>query len=336
METENLLRELLYDGEIETILSYFGNITNFIKLLKKYDLFDDALTIAFEDGSDFVMAKYLQLGLSQTDPEIFNERIQYYFNDVIYENGKFYLEESNREDISEFFCTNKRDYSISTIEEILKGDYHYDSWVEDVDVYGDVVQELTPKNLEILKEYIIKESSQLEIEPDTEVLEEIANNQGKDYVIINGENIDEIIDNKETMNYLLENYLTDTNQNLKMIYNYSWDSAYESELYSSIMGSLVGDIFVDEGQYITEKIPGSENKFREIFKVELNNFRTHVIDYLDANKNYESQRDSLGYNSSYKSFFTDQLDECIDWSYSEYPDFRLVDKNINEFFPDYF
>ena len=121
--------------------------------------------------------------------------------DVEIVNDIPYLVVNTRGELAKLFCSYRNELSSDTVETILDGENdwgYYDNTTDDV--YRDVIEELTKENLRRLKEYIIDTLKGKQIPTSTEVLESIAQSQGNDYVTVDESNIDEIVDDEETMN----------------------------------------------------------------------------------------------------------------------------------------
>jgi hypothetical protein len=61
-------------------------------------------------------------------------------------------------------------------------------------------------------------------------------------------------------------------------------------------------------------------------------FERFILDYLNNNKGYSNG--TLEYWGSYVSILKEEI-SCLSFRVSDWPDSRIVDKNINSYFPDY-
>jgi hypothetical protein len=61
-------------------------------------------------------------------------------------------------------------------------------------------------------------------------------------------------------------------------------------------------------------------------------FERFILDYLNSNKGYSNG--TLEYWGSYVSILQEEI-SCLSFRVSDWPDSRIVDKNINMYFPDY-
>jgi hypothetical protein len=302
-------------------------------MLKKRGRMGDIDPKNAADGGDW-QNEYL-LWLYDNDKENYYKWIQSLLDDVVIENGKAYLELSDRGDLARLFCKNDRNgLSRDTIEEILNGDSSWEPYYDTTDnVYRDVIEELTPENDKTLQEYIVNDLKGEQISPETSELELIASEQGHpEYVEVNMENVKRIIDDEETMKELLNNQLGDLKSELYSIHSSSYNSAYEEELWKSIWNELQ-EYVIGPGEWITKPHPYKKNTEIQYNKIPLTNFETDINDYLYNNKGYGNSG-TLEYHGSFISIMAEDRD-CLSVHAPDYPDFRKVDKNINEFFKDY-
>ena len=238
-------------------------------------------------GGEHWQNEYL-LWLYENDKENYYKWIPSLLNDVVFENGKAYLEITDRGDLAKLFCKNDRNgLSRDTIEDVLNGDSNWEPyWNTTEDVYRDVIEELTKENLLSLKEYIVKKLSGKNISPETEELELIASEQGRtEYAEINSENIDRVVDDEETMKELLNDQLSDLKSELYSIHSSSYNSAYEESVWSEIWSEL-GTYFEGDGEWISKPHPYKKNTEIQYFKIPIKDFEGYVNDYLFNNKGY--------------------------------------------------
>jgi hypothetical protein len=318
------------DFDVET---YFNDYETFFNMLKKRGRMGDIDPKNAADGGDW-QNEYL-LWLYDNDKENYYKWIQSLLDDVVIENGKAYLELSDRGDLARLFCKNDRNgLSRDTIEEILNGGSSWEPYYDTTDnVYRDVIEELTPENDKALQEYIVNDLKGEQISPETSELELIASEQGHpEYVEVNMQNVKRIIDDEETMKELLNNQLGDLKSELYSIHSSSYNSAYEDEIYNSIWNELK-EYVIGPGEWITKPHPYKKNTEIQYNKIPLTNFETDINDYLYNNKGYGNSG-TLEYHGSFISIMAEDRD-CLSVHAPDYPDFRKVDKNINMYFKDY-
>ena len=312
---------------------YFNDYETFFNMLKKRGRMGEIDPNNASDGGDW-QNEYL-LWLYDNDRENYYKWIQTLLNDVVIENGKAYLELSDRGDLARLFCKNDRNgLDRDTIESVLNGDNDWEPYWDTTDnVYRDVIEELTPENDKRLCEYIVDTLKGQQISAETEELELIATEQGHpEYVEVNLENVKRIVDDEESMKELLDGPLDHLKSELYSIHSSSYNSAYEDEIYRSIWNELQ-EYVIGPGEWITKPHPYKKNTEIQYNKIPLTNFETDINDYLHNNKGYGNSG-TLEYHGSFISIMAEDRD-CLSVHAPDYPDSRKVDKNINMYFKEY-
>jgi len=329
----NQLIEKFNDGDMDFI-QYFSDIETFLKVVNKRGLINEL------DPEGKLAEHYqneLLLFYYENDKQKFWEYVLKYLNDVELVDGVPYLIIDSIGELSALFCDgNRYDISQDTVEAILSGEYDsYDGWSSSDltdNVYRDVIGELTKENILHLKEYIVKTLEGKQIEPYTELLEDYAQQQGHpEYVTIDQSNIDQVVDDEETMKELMDNSeLEDLKSELYGIYGSAYNSAYEDELFEDIMGEL--SKYFGDGEWVTRPHTWKNDTEVQRYKAPIHNFESNIVDYLRENKSYSYG--TLEYWGEYLGVIKDQND-CLSVIPPDYPDSRKVDKNINLYFNDY-
>jgi len=326
----NDIVEKFNNGDLD-VRSYFNDYETFFNILKKRGLMSEVDPEA--DDSEEWQNEYL-IWLYSNNKEKFDMYIEKLLEDVEIIDGVPNLIISTQGEFAQLFCDNSRnDISINTIELILDGEYDNDYYYDlSDDIYGAVIEELTKENLKRLKEYIIETLNGQKIVAETEVLELLAQQQGQDYVIVNESNIDEIVDDKETMIHLMDDELMDLRNELSSIYHNSYNTAYDDDLYDSVWNKLDG-LFEKNGEWISRPHTYKSNTEIQYFKTPIYNFYQEILSYLHDNKTY-GHSGLLQYHGSYLSLLKETI-ECLSVYAPDYPDSRKVYKNINSYFSDY-
>ena len=325
----NELIERFNEGELD-VEGYFNDYETFFNILKKRGVMSQVDPEA--PNSEEWQNEYL-IWLHSNDKEKFNLYVEKFLGDVEIVNGTPYLILDSQGELSKLFCRGHRNnIDQDTVESILSGehemDYYYDSTD---DVYRDVVQELTKENLKRLKEYIVESLKGQQIPTHTEVLESIAKSQGNDYTTVDETNIDEIVDDEETMNQLMKDELGELKSELYSIHSGAYNTAYEDDLYDSIWSKLE-EFFQGPGEWFSRPHTYKKDTQVQKFKVPIHNFYSNILEYLQNNKGYSNS--NLEYHGSYVGILDDGQ-ECLSVYAPDYPDSRKVDKNINSYFSDY-
>jgi hypothetical protein len=142
--------------------------------------------------------------------------------------------------------------------------------------------------------------------------------------------------------YLINNdYLEDLESDLSNIHSNAYNSAYETEIYNDVTSEL--ETFFDMKSAKWEAVPsfkGSE-KLTEFYFIKFNpgEVVNSIHKYVEEKNNWGYYDYNLNNVSTWLNMmntFMDNGDEpWLDFRIPDYPDSRLVDKYINEFFPDY-
>ena len=312
---------------------FFNDYETFFNILKKRGLMGEIDPKNASDSESW-QNDYL-LWLYDNDKPNYYNWVGSLLNDVVFENGKAYLEIADRGDLARLFCDGHRyDLSRDTIEKLLSdGDIFEPYWDTTDNVYRDVIEELTPENDRRLQEYIVETLKGQKIPTETEELELIAAEQGHpEFVEINMENVKRIIDNEESMNHLLKEELSDLKSELYSVHSSAYNAAYETEVWNEVWSEL-GTYFSGDGEWITKPHPYKKDTQIQYFKIPINDFEGDVNDFLFNNRGYGNSG-TLEYHGSYIEIMREDK-ECLSAQAPDYPSYNLVDKNINEYFRDY-
>jgi hypothetical protein len=329
---EDLL-EMFNNNDLD-VEKYFNDYETWFNILKKKGLMGE-VDPKNASNSENWQNEYL-LWLYDNDREKYYKWMNEILADIVVEDKNVYWQ-GEREDLSGLFCDDRRDGpSRDTIESILGGEDVFEPYWDTTDnVYRDVIEELTKENLEILKARIVKELSGQQLSPETEEMELIASEQGHEgYWTLDAENVTRIIDSEKSMNSLLSDELADIKSDLYSIHSSSYNSAYEAEVYDSIFNKLEEYFNTEQKQWVNTPHPYKKETVVQKFKMPIHDFEGIVNDFLESNKKYGNSG-TLEYFGSLIGIINEGMD-CLRLWFPDYPDSRLVDKNINEIFSDYF
>jgi hypothetical protein len=327
----NDLVEKFNNGDLD-VKQYFNDYETFFNILKKRGLMSEIDPNNATDGEEW-QNEYL-IWLYHNDKESFTKWVLSLVNDVVYKDGVYYLDVDDRSELSKLFCDRGRnDISRDTIESILSGESDWEPYWDTTDnVYRDVVEELNEDNLKRLKEYIVENLEGLWIEPETDILSEIAEEQGNPQARITYDNVDKVVNSEETMDYLFENELQDLKSELYSVHSNSYNAAYENEVWKSVM-SEIGTYFMGNGEFVMRPHRYKKDTQVQNFVIPIANFESDIVGFLEDGKGY-GNTGTLEYWGSYLGMMEDWAN-CLSVHSPDYPDFREVDKNINEMFRDY-
>ena len=317
--------ELFNDTELD-VNKYFNDSETFFKIIEKRGRIDD-----LDLENNYMENDYL-LYLSETNTEKFREEVAKQISDVRFDGEVPVLELNDASDLAKLFCSGRNDISQDTIGEILLGEADWDRyWDTTDDVYRDVIEELNEENLKYLYSYIVKNLEGVQIEPETELLSEIASSQNTDYATITMVNVEYVVRDSETMGYLLDNDLSELDSELNSIHSNAYNMAYETAVFREVWGKLDDMFDVEKRKYIYKPHPYKKETQIEVLEIPIRDFYEPIRDYLYNNKGTSQTLEYFGN-------FIDILEEngeCLSvWS-PDYPDSSEIDKNINEIFGDY-
>ena len=337
--------------DLDFLESFVGGLDNFINILSKKGWLH--LINPFADG-----AKDLQNSLFysfyKNDKNFVWKIVDNYLSDVI-KIGDDYYYDTNSEELSEYFYEGRGGVSNNIIRTILNFDYD-GSWYGDLtdNEYGDVYSNLTPKNKELVDQEIIKElKSMTQINngyKSSKLIDTLANEQGhEEYVELDDEIITKLIQDENSLKYLINQELDDVRGNLYNIYSMCYNDTLTDTWHDEIMNELVGFVIDDpkteeyeyqksgwdrNGQRTTKTMYGKRYKAtRAIYD--------NVVIWLENNHKYNGSYDdtieSLGsFYYLMKDLMNDGDVEQLRISLRDYPDYRKMSDCINDNTSGYF
>ena len=317
--------ELFNDTELD-VNKYFNDSETFFKIMEKRGRIDD-----LDLENNYMENDYLAY-LSETNGEKFVEEVQKQISDVRFDGEVPVLQLNDASDLAKLFCVGRNDISQDTIREILLGEADWDRyWDTTDDVYRDVIEELNEENLKYLYSYIIKNLEGVQIEPETELLGEIASSQNTEYATITMVNVEYVVRDSETMGYLLDRDLNELDSELNSIHSNAYNMAYETAVFREVWGKLDDMFDVEKRKYVYKPHPYKKETQIEVLEMPIRDFYEPIRDYLYNNKGTSQTLEYFGN-------FIDILEEngeCLSVWAPDYPNSSEIDKNINEIFGDY-
>jgi hypothetical protein len=317
--------ELFNDTELD-VNKYFNDSETFFKIMEKRGRIDD-----LDLENNYMENDYLSY-LSETNGEKFLEEVQKQISDVRFDGEVPVLQLNDAGDLAKLFCVSRNDISQDTIREILLGEADWDRyWDTTDDVYRDVIEELNEENLKYLYSYIIKNLEGVQIEPETELLGEIASSQNTEYATITMVNVEYVVRDSETMGYLLDNDLSELDSELNSIHSNAYNMAYETAVFREVWGKLDDMFDVEKRKYVYKPHPYKKETQIEVLEIPIRDFYEPIRDYLYNNK---GTNQTLEYFGNFIGIL-EENGECLSVWAPDYPDSSEIDKNINEIFGDY-
>ena len=331
------------NGEFDDLLKIFGSMEQILTFFQKQNILNDI--DPFDDNlSDYQLEILNYLLNVLNDKETLRVCISK-LDDIVIKDDGYYLYIKDREDLAELFYSGGRDTSARDVAKIVLGeDDMWDRWGNTTDdVYRDVIEELDDKNIEHLKKYMLDVLTNWKIEVDDET-PDLFNNMADDEGIfyLTPENVGDVIRNEESFWYLIDNdYLTDFLSELYSVHSNAYNSAYETEIYNSVTNEL--ETFFDMKTAKWESIPSSYNPEKLIehyvLKFNPNEVFNSISKYVADTGNWGYYANNLDYVTNWlnmmNTFMDNGAEPWLDFRIPEYPSSSLVDKYINEFFPDY-
>jgi hypothetical protein len=318
--------ELFNNTELD-VNKYFNDSETFFKIMEKRGRIDD-LDLEY----NYMENDYL-LYLSETNTEKFREEVAKQISDVRFEEGKDpVLVLRDVTDLAKLFCENRNDISQDSIGGVLSGESDWDRyWDTTDDVYRDVIEELNEENLKYLYSYIVNSLNGVQVDPETDLLDNIASQQNTDYATINMDNVVSVVNDSETIGYLLDRDLSELDSELNSIHSNAYNMAYETAVFREVWGKL-DDIFdVEKRKFVYKPHPYKKETQIEVLEMPIRDFYEPIRDYLYNNKGTSQ---TLEYFGNFISIL-EENGECLSVWAPDYPDSSEIDKNINEIFGDY-
>jgi len=332
------------NGDIDELLPYFETVENILRFFHKKDLLD--YIDPFDNNLGDYQIEILNYSLNIANDKEILEKCIAQLSDVIPKDGIFYLRLRDREDLADLFYGGGRDTTARDVARAVLGEDNdmFERWGNTTDdIYRDVIEELNPENMELLKKYILDRLTNWKIEVDDDS-PDLFNNYADDEGIfyLTPENVGNVIGDEESFMYLIDNdYLDDLSGDLYGIHSNAYNSAYETEVYNDVTSELETFFDMKSAKWESVALYGNPEKLTEVYYIKFN--PNEVVDSIRkyvAEKNnwgyYDYNIDSVGTWIGMMNTLMENGDESyLDFRIPDYPDSRLVDKYINEFLPDY-
>jgi len=356
------------DGDFEDeIEPYFNDLITFFKFVKKYGLLDEIdleqigyrnwdnelinfldennvlKNLSYDNAPKELKNILLLKGLEDNYEDTVYYIVKNLIPDVEIRNGGFYLRLRDREELSEYFCSDSRrsdnspKYVAKLIlsEDGLGHDWYFDSSMTP----HDTVDVLNDSNITHLKDVIYKKIGNQELSLEDydsdffEHLSEIQKTEG--YFRIKPEDLNDLLKDSDASNELFKKDLEYIGDELRSIYYNSENQAYEDEVYEAVYNGL-NEYFEGRVDEVPRKV-GEKTKYDQYIKIR--DFIGNITTFLENGK-VATYSDSFleyfgGYTLLIKNMIYNDEVECIDIRVPDYPDWDKTRKNINEMFLDY-
>lgn len=322
--TIDQLNDLFIEQEYRMIKDFVEKVFN-DDYISFYDFLEKKIDVSMDYVTEFFMEEipqaYLKILYNKNPQSTIDYVVDEFLTDVKKEGDKYYMIMS-RDDLSEFFDDRGRDGTARGVSKRVLSDEPTDWYNNDSVDVSTVVEELDEGNFDnLLHKFFVE-------------------HEGKEY---DGEII-----TQEFMKNTTENELSDMisklddelSSNLINLYSIAENYAYEEEIYNLVNRELK-DFFGTEkwGDYITSQIRKVDGTVvnKETFRVDVTNLLKRIVpEYIDMHvtepdNQFEYQGDL---ENVIKDWFN-ETEDYLDFRVPEYPDYRLLEKQINDLYSDY-
>lgn len=322
--TIDQLNDLFIEGAYDDIKDFVKKVFN-NNYISFYNFLDKKMDVSLDYITDFFMEEipnaYLQIMYSKNPESTIDYIVDEYLGDVRKEGDKYYMIMS-RDDLSEFFDDSGRN---STARDVAKrvlsdepSDWYYDDTVE----VSTTVDELDDGNFDNL------------------VHKFFVQHEGEEY---NGEIITQEF-MKNTTPSELSDMITKLDDemasNLMNLYSTAENYAYEEEIYNMVHRELKDFLGTEKwGDYITSQIKKIDGTVvnREQFRLDVTNLLKRIIpEYIEMHVTEPDNQ--IEYQGNFENVIKDWFNETedyLDFRVPDYPDYRLIGKQINDLYSDY-
>jgi hypothetical protein len=304
----------------------------FLKLLSRRGLLSE-IDVAMVDDRYPELTNEVMLTLLENDPSYINYIIDL-LSDVSSREDGYYLQLTDLEELSEFFKdnSNSREYNDRDVVNHVLGEDWWDPFSDTVyNVYNDIIEVLNDKNIIELATYIIKEIGNQELKLDdygSSSFEKFSTD-GENFIITES-NVRELIDDRDAMNELLRDDLSDLNSNMHSLGDESYNYAYNDMVFNIVMDEL-STLF--EGKHEWDEVKRGERTLQRPF-IKIRDLKGNIVEFLNTFKNHNY---TLFYYDNYTAMMDQLMQDTGDFltiRLSDGPDYRKVEEYINEGFPD--
>ena len=324
----------------DNVIRFFGGVKEILEYVNKispevFNEIDSSSDIWYDNEvQDYIL--FNQLRNSNDKLEYVKNIIKRHtLNDLKIEGDRI-IYDADTSDILNLFEKGRRNTDSRYVAELVfSDDYHEWTTFYDYDL-EDIIGALNKDNLKLLKQIMVKTLngvlSREEIEENNvDLLLEIFETQGNpDVLEVDMENVSDMLDDRETIKFLFDNYLDDTSNNLKNSYSNAYNTAVEDKIteivYSEIQ-EMLGDFTIEDFSI--------KNSHRVIhgknFKVDVT---PNIVDiFMSYLSDYDDRWRGIDYYGSFVNIINQWLDDGnrIDLSIPDYANSDDVEKYFNEY-----
>ncbi len=222
-------------------------------------------------------------------------------------------------------------------------------WDVTDDEYRDVYLELNPESKKLVDDRIRKDLTEKgALDINSKLLEKIGLEQGRGYVTLDDNIITRILEDEETMVYLINKELDDIRQDLYNVYSHCYSGILSDNWYGDIMSALVDEVIdnttFEEYTYQKQIMGKTGYEKRTVYarRYPVTNcvydlVKKWIYEYKDSTWN----DDTINYHGDYTnllnaSYSSGLMSEIRVPHLDEYPDYSQMTKCVNEGIGDYF
>jgi hypothetical protein len=322
--TIDQLNDLFIEQEYSMIKDFVKKVFN-DNYISFYDFLEKKIDVSMDYVTEFFMEEipqaYLQILYNKNPQSTIDYVVDEFLTDVKKEGDKYYMIMS-RDDLSEFFDDRGRDGTAKNVAKRVLSDEPTDWYYNDIVDVSTVVEELDEGNFNNLLH--------------------------KFFVEHEGEEYDGEIITQEFMKNTTKNELSDMisklddelSSNLTILYSTAENYAYDEEIYNLVNRELK-DFFGTEkwGDYITSQIKKIDGTIvnKETFRVDVTNLLKRIVpEYIDMHVTEpDNQFEYQGNLENVIKDWFNETEDYLDFRVPEYPDYRLLEKQINDLYSDY-
>jgi len=347
--TQKKLINILKKFESEDIgTSYIddaiGGVPRFLDLLEKQNLmgYINPLNVVWDQFENYLLYKRVE-----SDPSYIWEVVDS-LSDIT-KIGDIYYYDTDSETLAGFFNTGRNDISKSSIEEIIDGNYEMNHWDVTDDEYRDVYLELNPESKKLVDDRIRKDLTEKgALDINSKLLEKIGLEQGRGYVTLDDNIITRILEDDDTMAYLINKELDDVRQELYSVYSGCYSNNLSDSWYGDIMSALVGEVIdnttFEEYSYKKNFVGKNGYEKRTVYarRYPVTNCVFNLVkNWIYEYKESEWNDDTINYHGDYTNLMnaamsSGLMSEIRVPHLDDYPDHRQMTRCINENIGDYF
>jgi hypothetical protein len=322
--TIDQLNDLFIEQEYSMIKDFVKKVFN-DNYISFYDFLEKKIDVSMDYVTEFFMEEipqaYLKILYNKNPQSTIDYVVDEFLGDVKKEGDKYYMIMS-RDDLSEFFDDRGRNGTARDVAKRVLTDEPTDWYDNDSVDVSTVVEELDEGNFDnLLHKFFVEHEGE---EYDGEIItQEFMKNTTKN----------ELSD----MIYKLDDELS---SNLTSLYSTAENYAYEEEIYNLVNRELK-DFFGTEkwGDYITSQIRKVDGTVvnRETFRVDVTNLLKRIVpEYIDMHVTEpDNQFEYQGNLENVIKDWFNETEDYLDFRIPEYPDYRLLEKQINDLYSDY-